>query len=323
MIPTTTVERALAIIAPRFGLTVEDNRDELVKRLNEIRSLLYASYHRYDIAVDRKVCLPIEQYCLDCHPCKTQYYGITLPYDAASPESIKIYESEITRKGYQRDFQECGCLTAWDVAGRVPVQKDITCGCHGQLLFSAETSEDHGKIVEVEFRDSAGALRKETVELGDNARTNLAASQVLGVSLPSGRKGAIRLFWKNGDDDTHLSTYQPSEISPQYHRVRFNIKCTSLEVQVVYARKFLEVSSDSELVETDSPYALGEFAAYMSINNRRNNSDGDRREAEVHRANAENAIVGIKTREEGYSQLHSMDVRFGLSRRSGLAMKRR
>lgn len=321
-IQTTSVARALELIAPRMGLTVSDNRVELLDVLDEIRSLLYSSYKRYAIAVDRKVCIPVEDYCLDCNRCKDTYRGITLPYDAATPESIKLFDYEITRKSEYKDFHQCGCLEGWDVAGRIPTQKDITCGCAGQLLLHSNSKDDNGKKARITFLDSDGTEREEEIVFGEKTRTEKAASRVLQVMLPHGRAGSVNIYWKDGDQDIHLSTYRRSELVPNYVRVRLNASCKSINLDVIYAREHFQVFDDEEVVETGNVYALREFAAYVSINSRRNNSGTDRQEALVHLSQAEMAIQGLMSRSTGASQDHKLIISGPMHARSGLISKR-
>ncbi len=323
-IPTTSVAQALRYIAPGFGLTVEDNRAELIRHLNVIRGLLYSSYARYEIAVDRKICLPLESYCLDCQRCSCPdtYKGVTLPYDAASTESLKIYDHSIKRNSGYKDIDNCtGCLEAWDVIGRVPTQKEIGCTTCGLLGFYASNSEDNGKTVKVTFLDGAGAERTETVTLPGT--TKLGASKVLEVVLPENRSGKISVYLKGERDDEHLSTYHRSETCPNYPRIRLNTVCTSYELSIVYAREFFEVYDDDEVVETANPYVLQELAQYVRINGRMNNSQTDRGEAEIHRRQAEQAIQGLIQRSEGESKSVVLDIKGTLSQRSGLATRRR
>lgn len=325
MIQTTTVAAALKAIAPGFQLTVEDNRDELIRHLNVIRSLLYSDYQSYEIAVDRKVCLPLTKYGLDCHPCRSTYKGITLPYDAATAESLKIYDHSIRKNSGYKNVPHCGrCIEAWDVVGRFPTQNEVDASCPGPLGLYASNPDDHGKEVEVIFLDTNGDERKESVSLP--GETGLAATRVLSVALPEGRKGTVSIFVKGTDTkgDCPLSTYQSSETAPAYTRIRINPdQCGScLEVSVIYAREFFPVFDDNELIETSNLYVLQELAAFVRINSRGNNSGTDRQEAQVHRAQAVQAIKGLIERDEGVSRDVTLKIRGTLSERSGLASKR-
>lgn len=322
-IQTTTVANALKAIAPGFQLTVSDNRPELIRHLNVIRSLLYSDYSLYELAVDRKVCLPLKRYHLDCHKCQSTYQGITLPYDAASPESIKIYDQSIRRNSGYKDIPPCSpCLEAWDVIGRVPTQTELDPSCPGVLGIYAENAEDHGKTVTVVFINTEGGERTETVTLP--GETALAAKGVLSVALPEDRKGKVSIFVKGTDSkgDTHLSTYHTAETNPQYGRIRLSKTSGCYELSVVYAREFFPVYDDDEIVETNNPYLLSELAAYVRINSRGNNSGTDRQEAQAHRIQATNAIKGLIQRSEGVSRDVTLKIHGNLSEKSGLPSRR-
>lgn len=325
MISTTTVANALKNIAPGLQLTVTDNRDELIRHLNFIRSLLYSDYQAYEIAVDRKVCLPIVRYHLDCNPCKTTYNGITLPYDAASSESLKIYDQSIRRNSGYKNIPSCGrCIEAWDVIGRFPTQIEVDPSCPGILGVYSSDQRDDGLSVKVTFLDSEGDERVDTISLP--GETSLSATRVLSVALPEGRKGKVSIYAKGtgSKGDTILSTYHSAETAPSYTRIRISPdQCkTCIQVDAVYAREFFPVYDDDELVETSNPFVLGELAAFVRINGRGNNSGTDRQEAQVHRVQATNAIKGLIERDEGVSRDVTLKIHGTLSERSGLASRR-
>lgn len=323
-----TVQKALQVISQPLGLTVDQNRDQLLRNLNEIRDLMYSAYQQFSVAVDREVCITLRDYYLDCAKCTNSYRGITLPYDAAGTESLKIEGIEIDRFSEYKNKHKCRPIEAYDVLMPTPTQNEIPCNTSGFLTVLGNR-DDHGKFVNIKYRDCQGNRRTEKLAVCDdsNNQTSLAASWVDEVSLELGRKHPVSLYQKaaTGTNDCLLSKYLPEEIAPAYIRIRFNIgKATCPEsVKVIYNRTFFDVTEDEELVETNSRYALKEFAAYLSLNNRPNNTGGDRDEAKQRLGQASNALVGTQRREEGANQIHVLTTHGGFPRSSGLISKRR
>lgn len=326
----TTVQRALEAIAQPFGLTVTDNRDELIRKLNEIRSLMYSAYQQFSVAVDREVCETVRDYYLDCAKCTNSYRGITLPYDAAGAESLKICDVEVDRFSEFKGFRKCAPqIEAYDILTPAPTQNEIPCDTSGYLLALGNKA-DAGKFVNIKYRDCNGNRREQKLVICDDAnnQTRLAASWIDEISLELGRKAPVYLYLKKpeGTNDCLLSKFLQSETVPQYKRIRFNLPKAACpeSVKVIYNRRYFEVFEDEELVETDSIFALREFAAYMAINIRKNISGSDREDAQTHLAQATNALVGSQRREEGNNQVHVITTHGGFaSRYSGLVSKRR
>lgn len=322
----TTVGRALEVIAQPLGLTVKANREELVEKLNMIRSLMYSAYVQFQVAVDREECFEVKSYYLGCEPGCNSYRGITLPYDACSSEGLKIYGMPIGKSSAYTDARGAQCVQAWDVVTPAPTQNEIPCDTSGQLLIKG-SKEDAGKWVKIHYRTCTGYRVEERLIICEKEETKMAASWIDSVALETGRKGKVNLWLRRpeGTNDCKLSTYRRSEFAPAYKRIRINLcakECPD-HVKVIYSRNYLDLYDDDELVETDSIFALREFAAYLAINSRPNNSGSDAAEGARHLAQATNALVGTQHRDESVSQAHVWDVKSGLPRHSGLCSKRR
>ena len=321
-----SVESALSAISEPLGLTVTDNRNQVLKSLNLIRSMMYSSYQSYAVAVDREQCITLQKFYECGHTCGQNYYiGITLPYDAVNIEGLKIYD-QVVRRNSSRQPVESDFFEGWDVLTPTPTQTEIPSGTSGRLLFKGDCIADKGKKVTVKFLDCQGAAREETLTIGEKDETDLAASYITSIVFEPGKLEKVSLFYRQtGSNDCLLSQYHKQELVPTYKRIKFNScepTCPT-QVRVVIARKFFEVSSDEELVETDSIFALREFAAYLFINNRMNNTPQDRQEATRHLAQATSAIVGDQRREDGESQSHVINIKSGIRRTSGLLSNRR
>lgn len=322
-----TVQKALSVIAQPFGLVVDQNRDQLLRKLNEIRSLMFSAYEQFQVAVDREVCLTVRDYYLDCDACTNSYRGITLPYDAAGPESLKISSNEVDRYSPYKGFRQCGPLEAYDILMPVPTQNEIPCNTSGYLLVLGNRN-DYGKWVNIKYRDCNGNRREEKLQVcvDSSNQTKLAASWVDEITLELGRKHPVYLYQKAKEgNDCLLSKYHPEESHPAYNRIRFNLPKANCpeSVKVIYNRRHFDISEDEELVETSSTFALREFAAYLHLNSRPNNSGTDRGEADRHLAQASNALVGSQSRENGTNQVHVLRTHSGFPMQSGLVSKRR
>ncbi len=78
----TTLANAGSIMAPKMGLTWEDNRTEVIGYVNRYRNYLYNRYNERRLFDSVFQCFVPQRFrtlCRQCDPCASKFLGFTLP----------------------------------------------------------------------------------------------------------------------------------------------------------------------------------------------------------------------------------------------------
>jgi len=257
------------------GLTVEDDKLELIDVVNSYRNYLYNIYDKVRLFDEYVSCLPIECYKLACAGvCDDKYYGFTLPHDMAgisqawfnsSPLSVRSRWHEgkehLVSLGYaDEDLQAGGSITP--ISGDFAIPRPMP--VNAKLRIIAENRGDKSKaftilaryIVEDEHGNKTNEDYTFTGQLGGVVETEVAVFDITSISMPYDLCGAVRIEDEHGNLIVIVS---PSDPNPRFRRYKISEKCSCYpsilsgngkgHVAIKGRREYKELHRDSDIVE--------------------------------------------------------------------------
>lgn len=323
-----TLGQALYWIEEPFGLTVKENRCELVEKLNRIRQHFYLLYGELDLFMDGEECITIEEFPLDCN-CKETYTGFTLPPEYEGVEAIWKNDVPIKMFDKWREYREgiksaCSTkLAMYDIEDFFPTERELSpCGSCSYVKVKAQDAKDCGKLVKITYRDSAGQEHTDDIVLA--SEYNRTSRKVLrinprgGVILPNNLVGAV---WIADESGRILSEYDPSQTVPSYRRMKVTGVCAGDQVLVKANRRFKPLYFDTDVIETDNRLAIEEAARYFKFNDSNRGDQAYEVKSAAHSANARFYLLGEKGRHRGHATISQLRLNHGPKNRSGLNKK--
>lgn len=297
-----SVAEAGAIIAPKIGLTMSDNRREVVDYLNRYRNLLYNRYEEMRLFDNVFQCFCPQKFhneCTGCNPCNRCYLGFTLPRDMAGIVNVWQWDYPLTlrdswREGYNGRAPLHGQINdIVEIREGFPTERDLQ--RPSQLQIYAESGRDHDKNVVIHARNTDGRDVKIEFALRADASVNSAetVSKIHSVVLPSELQGYVTLSDSEGYE---LSVYSPVEKVPSYKRYKVPGNCRG-NILVQGSRQMVEVYFDTDVVEIGDRMVLEFMGTYFKYYESK-----DQREmvkAEQALARAYQQLDGLVSRDEG------------------------
>lgn len=297
------VAEAAPIIAPKIGLTVADNRNEVVTYLNRYRNLLYNRYERLRLFDNVWHCFRPQLFhneCCSCNPCDRCYLGFTLPREMAGV--VQAWSWNVPLKSYSswREAYTGRAPTYGDYKGVVevrenfPTERDLQ--SIGSLMVFAESIQDDGKKVVVEALNTDNKIVKIEFTLSGNGAMNdtQIIKKIYSVILPCDRQGYITL---SNTDGYELSRYAPNENSvPAYKRYKLPTNC-SHNILVQGTRQLTEVYFDTDIVEIGDRMVLefmGTYFKYYDSSDPREIAKAERALADAYKQ-----LDGLVSRDDG------------------------
>ena len=324
----TTLGQALYWLEEPTGLTVKDNRCQLVDKLNRIRQHFYLLYGEINLFMDGEECICINEYPLDCN-CKETFTGITLPAEYETVEAIWLNDVPIKMYDKWREYRDgikstCSCkLEMIDIENFFPTERELSpCGKSQFVKIKAEDARDCGKIATIRYKDANGQQTENeillTQEYVRTERQVLRINPRGGVILPANLFGAVWIAEENG---RVLSEYDPSQAVPSYRRLKIPGTCVGDQVLVKASRRFKPLYFDSDVIETDNRLAIEEAARYFRYNDSTRGDQTYEAKSATHAANCRFYLLGEKSRHRGGATISQMRINHGPKNRSGLNKK--
>ena len=253
-INSTTLEKAMEVMAPALGLSVDTNRDEILKSVNKYRNLLYNLYADNKLFDDYKVCCEIQKFSASCgdpdQSCDDFYYGVTLPDDMAGVVAAWEYNTPLTLNSRWRE-SHVGLRTSDTPTGHLiempetsPTEKELKTSSKIKVFTYHES--DHGKVVDIRAYDKENNLVNIELTLESDAYvySNTEIREIHSVVLPN-LCGCLEL--KAGD--CTLSKYYPHEYIPRYRRFKVAKHCGTQHLLIQGTRKYRDLADPRDVVE--------------------------------------------------------------------------
>lgn len=260
-----TLEAALPIVGRALGLTVSEDRSELVDYINKIREKWYTEYDKFKLFNNHFQCICLSEFRQECAGCcDSVYTGFTLPFGFNSVENIWKYGEPLTLHTRWREGHfgirgnKCGpSLHAIEMAGTFPTERDLKESC--SLRIFTENEEDADKCVKIHIVDTDCKERVVSIKLISDGWSVIKAKvkKILSVSLPPDRKGYITLAQNDGYE---LSRYSPYEVTPNYKRYKVD-GCGPVLIQAV--GKYFPIYFDHDVVEIGNGLVLEAAAKHF------------------------------------------------------------
>ena len=298
----TTLANAGSIMAPKMGLTWEDNRTEVIGYVNRYRNYLYNRYNERRLFDSVFQCFVPQRFrtlCRQCDPCASKFLGFTLPRFMAGvtgvwTHGIPLLQRSAWREHYTGRAPDNGAI--YDVVEQrehFPTERDIQ--TPSQLWMFAASNQDEGKAAYVEVRDTDGREQKLRFDLqGDGwAKSEVFVEDIRSVVLPSNLKGAVTLATETGYE---LSAYSPTEIVPAYKRYALPAGCRTLAL-VQGTRPYVDLSFDNDVVEIGDRLVIEHFGKHFRYFESKDSTE--RQIATLELQSAFNHLDGLVSRDEG------------------------
>lgn len=328
----TTLGQMLSWLEQPTGLTVRDNRQELVEIANDVRREMFNMYQDVPLFLDAEECFEIKKFPRDCNNCDESYLGFTLNEGMQTPEASWVNSSPVAMYSKWRSTHvglppgagnDCK-LEMHDVGAIFPTQMDLPLNeCH-HLKVMTDSAEDEamGESVTLNFKNDRNELVEEHLLLKrEYVRTEQMARALAtpgGVRLPHGLCGAVRLAL---DDGTIIAEYAPWQVVPAFRRMQVLGVCEGDHISVRAAREFVPLYFDYDVVETDNKRALVNGALYLRYNDSVNTEPGYAEKATGHFLHMQRLLLGEKSRDFGKGTVRKHTISEGCVQRSGLNSK--
>lgn len=300
-----SVSEAGAIIAPKIGLTWQDNRSEVVTYLNRYRNLLYNRYERLRLFDNVFQCFAPSSFhneCSSCDPCNRCYLGFTLPREMAGVVQAWTWGYPLRlRSSWRESFtgrapSSGDYMDVVEVRENFPTERDLF--SDGSLQVFAEAYGDNGKQLVIEATNTDNRQVKLNFILEGNGVASstevIRRGRIHNVILPADRCGSITL---SNTDGYELSRYAPSENQvPAYKRYKLPSRCRG-NVLVQGTRQLTEVYFDTDVVEIGDRMVLEFMGTYFKYYESRERSEMVKAEQAL--ANAYKQLDGLVSRDDG------------------------
>jgi len=304
-INSTTLRRAMTIMAPHLGYSLPKDHAEVLEAVNKYRNLLYNLYASHKLFDNYKVCCDVQKFPNKCNQtlatCDDYYYGLTIPDDMAGVVAAWEYGEPMTLRSRWREAHvgiSTGGLSKRALT-QMPetssTERELTTVSRLKIFTNRDTDED--KIVIIKGRDANFNLitAHVTLERDSFRYTKNKFSRIDSVVLPE-LCGHIELQTEEG---CTLSVYYPHEHVPSYRRYKINSGvCHSGAILVQGTRNYQDLAVDTDIVEIGDILILQAAARYFRYNENSTDKE-DIQRAQYDLANLESLLNGLVARHRG------------------------
>jgi hypothetical protein len=264
-----------------------------VSYINRYRLLLYTEYSKYKLFDNVYHKIAVQNY--------GEYYGVPVPPDVDGVEAVwscgdpLLIRSRWREAHFGLGVHSLGRVEVISAAQQFPTERDL--GKASKIKIFTEHEDDAGKVVKLEVLDQN--CRSKCIALtliGDGfAVSPYKISQIISVSLPAERKGALVLAQ---DDGRVLSEYAPWETVPAYRRLKINDRKCASTVVVQASQKYIPVHFDQDVVEVGNQLIIEAAARFFKYGETTTESKEITR-AEYDRAEMDRLLKSAIARQRG------------------------
>lgn len=263
-----TLLQAATWMAPKLGLKMPRDRDEVVANLNRYRELLYSEFDEFQLFDDYEQCIKLCHFHQDCdgNTC-SGYYGFTLPLDMAGVMAVWQHNEPFKLRSRWREvhvgkkLKGEGNMDIYPINGTFPTEREMT--YHSKVRVWAASEQDTGKIVTIKAKMDDGSVKTLEYELAGTKHkiVNADVAAILEVVLPADQCGVIEIY--QDYKDYCLSRYQPGTPVPRFRRYKVATPCPSGCVLVQGTRQFEPICEDTDLVEFGNQLSIEAAGRYF------------------------------------------------------------
>jgi hypothetical protein len=326
----TTLGTVLDWLQEPTGLTVRDNRAELVRKANDIRQHFYMLYEKVQMFMDIEECFCVKKFTYHCDPCGRHYLGITLPSYMQQIEAMEVSGRPVTLFNKWREFNagfaaRAGCkVQAEDMGDGFCTELDIG-DCPLPVKIKVHDQKDCNKSVRFIYYDAGNLECTEEFRLS----VGYTATQTGAVRFknPAGivfshplEGGAIIALCD--ERSTIISEVYPGETIPSLRRHRLVNVCENDVVRLRASRRYTPLYFDHDIVETDNKQAFVEMALSFKFTRSQSTDPQVLQKGAWHEARAKAYLLGEKARDEGGGVVRRINLLGTKISRSGLPSRR-
>jgi len=319
----TTFAQMLQWLQQPTGLTVHENRAELVEIANDVRRLFYGLYENIPMFLDVQECLQVNSYNRDCNSCEETYFGVTLPEGVQTPVVMNSQWRSYKVGIPPGDGSTC-MLQSFDMGDIWPTPVDIPAGMCQSLKVKTSCAADAALNLPVAltFIDDTNTKRTESLQLTRNYVTTEAKAKSLvapgGIVLPTGLTGSVTVALTDG---TIIAELNPFTVVPAFRRLQVTGVCEDSQITIKAARKFVPLYFDYDVVETDNKRAMVEAALFLRYNDSVTTDPSYAQKALAHETRMREQLLGNKARDFGKATRRQKQLSEGRVQRSELHSK--
>lgn len=328
----TTFNQMLQWLQQPTGLTVHENRTELVEIANDVRRLMYNLYENIPMFLDVQECLQVQSYNRKCNSCEDTYLGVTLPEGVQTPEAMWLNNSPVVMNSQWRSYKvgippgdgSTCMLQSFDMGDIWPTPVDIPGGDCQKIKVKTNCSADAALnlAVSVTFIDETGRKRTESLLLAKEYMSTEAKAMSLvapgGIVLPTGITGSVTVALTDGTIIAELNPFTPV---PAFRRLQVTGVCEDSQITIKAARKFIPLYFDYDVVETDNKRAMVEGALFLRYNDSVTTDPAYAAKALGHETRMREQLLGNKSRDFGKATRRQKQLSEGRVQRSKLHSK--
>lgn len=300
---STTFLKAAGIIAPQLGLSMPQDRMEVLLYVNKYRNLLYDMYADVKLFDDYKVCLPIQRFTQNCVGVCSDYFGVTIPDNMAGVVAAWEYDQPLTLRSRWREVftglhsGSSPHTELVEMPETSPTERVLN--APSILRVFTHTTEDDGKIATVYGKDTNGAPKVAKFKLTFDAFVNsdFVFTEISEVVLPD-LCGTIEL---RDEGDCTLSVYYPHEHIPKYRRYKLNAPCGTPSLLIQGTRRYQDLAQDTDVVEVGDRLIIEAAGRYFRYSEETTDAK-DINRAEYDLKTLKDLLSGIISRHRGRSK---------------------
>lgn len=284
------------------------DHDELTKLVNDIRHRFYNLYSEVALFVDIAQCFELQSFR---HPCNEggdcgfkSYRGVTLPRDFQTVEAMWFNGSPVALQSHWREwhtgiYPERDCrLQKLDMGDGFSSERDL-CGM-GRLKVLCANPADAGKSFTLRSLDLAGEKQSQTFTLGTAYQLTELPAKALHEPASVTKETTVGTVVLAEESGRILSRYGPDETIPNYRRIKVTgVPDSCGTVNIRAARRYVPLSDDFDVVESDNAPAFEEMARYLRLNRKLAKDALDIQVMAAHFKQAKALLLGEKSRSLG------------------------
>lgn len=297
---STTFLKAAGVMAPQLGLSMPQDRAEVLLYVNKYRNLLYDMYADVKLFDDYKVCLPVQRFAQECAGTCSDYFGVTIPDNMAGVVAAWEYSAPLSLRSRWREAftgLHSGSSAHTELV-QMPETSPTERALSGASILRIYThaDEDAGKVVTLYGKDTAGAPKVASFELVHDTFVNsdFQFSEISEVVLPD-LCSTIEL---RDERDCTLSVYYPHEHIPRYRRYKLNSDCGTESLLVQGTRRYQDLALDTDVVEVGDRLIIESAGRYFRYSEETTDTK-DINRAEYDLAKLKELLSGIISRHRG------------------------
>ena len=301
-----TLKEAGRLMAEPLGKRWPNDRDEIVHRINELRTLIRNLFPDNPIFRNATYAIPVSSF-IDAGGFK--FRGFSLPLDLAGVDGVFVGKDPVTLRSRWRELQ-VGIIDKYAVEYEsIPAMKtsvtELDLLHPARIQIKSSSSCDDDKIVEVRVNLHCGTQKKIKFRLcSDHWRmSNSVAVSIESVILPEDLVGSTAIRGEGGDT---LSVYGPGITIPSFERFRLTSDCfyhSLRNPQVVLVqgpRRFTKIFDDNDIMEIGDLLVLKHGASFLRYGSN-TKEDSDLRKANFEKGQMIENLNGVFARIDGRS----------------------